>query len=81
MISRLIGTNPVGERMARLALHGQHALQLPALKTIGWELGKADPDHPGAQRFLATGTGPRSYVGRPDRVLSIGASLTTRVSE
>jgi hypothetical protein len=39
-----------------------------ALKTNGWELGKADPDYPGAQRFLATGTRPRSHVGRPDHV-------------
>lgn len=29
-----------------------------ALKPNGWELGKADPDYPGHQRFLATGTHP-----------------------
>jgi hypothetical protein len=27
-----------------------------ALKPNGWELGKADPSYPGAQRFLATGS-------------------------
>ena len=27
-----------------------------ALKTNGWELGKRDPDYPGGQRFLATGS-------------------------
>jgi hypothetical protein len=39
-----------------------------ALKTNGWELGKADPDYPGAQRFLATGTDPRSSIGRQNHV-------------
>jgi len=29
-----------------------------ALKPNGWELGKAHPDYPGAQRFLATGSTP-----------------------
>jgi hypothetical protein len=29
-----------------------------ALKPNGWELGKAGPDYPGQQRFLATGTHP-----------------------
>lgn len=28
------------------------------LKPNGWELGKADPSYPGAQRFLATGSTP-----------------------
>ncbi len=28
------------------------------LKPNGWELGKADPAYPGAQRFLATGSSP-----------------------
>ncbi|MGY1691005.1 family 16 glycoside hydrolase [Geodermatophilus sp. SYSU D01105] len=33
------------------------------LKPNGWELGKAHPDHPGAQRFLATGSSPTFPVG------------------
>jgi YD repeat-containing protein len=35
-----------------------------ALKPNGWELGKADPDYPGHQRFLATGTYPAFPPGR-----------------
>ena len=34
------------------------------LKPNGWELGKADPDYPGHQRFLATGTHPAFPTGR-----------------
>lgn len=34
-----------------------------ALKPNGWELGKADPAYPGAQRFLATGSAPVFPVG------------------
>ena len=33
------------------------------LKPGGWELGKADPAYPGAQRFLATGTNLKFPVG------------------
>ncbi|MDB5869474.1 MAG: Hemolysin-type calcium-binding region [Polaromonas sp.] len=33
------------------------------LKPGGWELGKADPAYPGAQRFLATGTNVKFPVG------------------
>ena len=33
------------------------------LKPNGWELGKADPTYPGAQRFLATGAAPSFPVG------------------
>ena len=33
------------------------------LKPGGWELGKADPAYPGAQRFLATGTNMKFPVG------------------
>ena len=33
------------------------------LKPGGWELGKADPAYPGAQRFLATGSSTRFPVG------------------
>jgi hypothetical protein len=32
-------------------------------KPNGWELGKADPAYPGAQRFLATGSSPRFPIG------------------
>lgn len=35
-----------------------------ALKPNGWELGKADPAYPGAQRFLATGTTPAFPLGQ-----------------
>ena len=34
-----------------------------ALKPNGWELGKADPAYPGAQRFLATGSSVKFPVG------------------
>ncbi len=34
-----------------------------ALKPNGWELGKADPRYPGAQRFLATGSNVKFPVG------------------
>jgi hypothetical protein len=34
-----------------------------AFKPNGWELGKADPAYPGAQRFLATGSSPASPIG------------------
>lgn len=40
-----------------------------ALKTNGWELGKADPAVPGGQRFLATGSAPASAVGTDHQVL------------
>ncbi|SFT61050.1 hypothetical protein SAMN05660657_01855 [Geodermatophilus amargosae] len=33
------------------------------LKPNGWELGKADPAYPGAQRFLATGSSPTFPLG------------------
>lgn len=33
------------------------------LKPNGWELGKADPKYPGAQRFLATGSDRKFPVG------------------
>ena len=33
-----------------------------ALKPNGWELGKADPAHPGGQRFLVSGTAPTYQV-------------------
>jgi Domain of Unknown Function (DUF1080) len=33
------------------------------LKPNGWELGKEDPEYPGSQRFLATGTTPLFPIG------------------
>jgi hypothetical protein len=47
------------------------------LKPNGWELGKADPAYPGAQRFLATGS--KSFaVGRwhDVRVRQVGSTMT-----
>lgn len=38
------------------------------LKENGWEIGKADPAYPGAQRFLATGNSPTYPLGRRARV-------------
>jgi hypothetical protein len=35
-----------------------------ALKPNGWELGKEDPNYPGHQRYLATGTHPEFPPGR-----------------
>ena len=34
------------------------------LKPNGWELGKEDPDYPGSQRFLASGTTPSFPIGK-----------------
>ena len=42
------------------------------LKPNGWELGKADPAYPGAQRFLATGSSP---------VFPIGAAHVVRIAQ
>ncbi len=39
-----------------------------ALKPNGWELGKADPNYPGAQRFLATGSNKRFPIGSWSRI-------------
>jgi Domain of Unknown Function (DUF1080) len=39
-----------------------------ALKPNGWELGKADPRYPGAQRFLATGSNKRFPIGSWSKV-------------
>jgi predicted transglutaminase-like cysteine proteinase len=38
------------------------------LKPNGWELGKADPAFPGAQRFLATGSNPALTPGEYQRI-------------
>ena len=42
------------------------------LKPNGWELGKADPAYPGAQRFLSTGA---------DRIFPIGSWYTLRIMQ
>ncbi len=49
-----------------------------ALKTNGWELGKADPAYPGAQRFLADGRETSFAVGQAVevRVRQTGSELT-----
>jgi Domain of Unknown Function (DUF1080) len=39
------------------------------LKPNGWELGKADPKYPGAQRFLATGSNVKFPVGSWNEVV------------
>lgn len=48
------------------------------LKPNGWELGKADPAYPGAQRFLRTGSEPTYPVGAWHRVdvTQRGGSIT-----
>lgn len=39
-----------------------------ALKPNGWEVTKQDPDFPGEQRFLATGTSPKFAINKQYRV-------------
>jgi hypothetical protein len=52
-----------------------------AFKTNGWELGKADPAHPGAQRFLATGGVPASTAWTQHRfeIRQNGATITVHL--
>jgi hypothetical protein len=52
-----------------------------AFKTNGWELGKADPSYPGAQRFLATGDVPASATGADHRfdIKQDGATITVHL--
>lgn len=51
------------------------------LKTNGWEIGKADPAYPGAQRFLVTGTSPTYAVGATHKITIAqrGAAFTVKV--
>jgi len=49
-------------------------------KPNGWELGKADPAYPGAQRFLATGTTPTFPIGAWHRVTIAQSGQTITVS-
>ena len=51
-----------------------------ALKPNGWELGKADPSYPGAQRFLATGSDVKFPVGTWAKVSIKQEGNTMRVS-
>jgi hypothetical protein len=52
-----------------------------ALKPNGWEVGKADPAFPGAQRFLASGTAPTFPVGSwyEIRIRQVGAEIEVSV--
>ncbi|MDQ3986765.1 MAG: DUF1080 domain-containing protein [Actinomycetota bacterium] len=49
-----------------------------ALKPNGWELGKADPNYQGAQRFLATGSSMQFPVGKwaNVRVRQVGRKIS-----
>ena len=49
-------------------------------KPNGWELGKADPSYPGAQRFLATGSSPVFPIGAWYRVRIAQTDTTIQVS-
>jgi hypothetical protein len=51
------------------------------LKPTGWELSKQDPDYPGGQRFLASGTTPTFPVGRWHEVgiVQVGDQLDVSV--
>jgi hypothetical protein len=49
-------------------------------KPNGWELGKADPAYPGAQRFLATGSSPSFPIGAWYRVSIVQSGQTIQVS-
>ena len=53
-----------------------------ALKPNGWEVGKADPNYKGAQRFLATGSNMKFPVGTwaSVRVTQVGATMTVTVN-
>jgi hypothetical protein len=48
-------------------------------KPNGWELGKADPAYPGAQRFLATGATPSFPIGAWYRINVSQTGETIRV--
>ena len=53
-----------------------------ALKPNGWEIGKADPNYKGAQRFLATGSDMTFPVGTwaSVRVRQVGATMSVWVN-
>jgi hypothetical protein len=48
-------------------------------KPNGWELGKADPAYPGAQRFLATGASPSFPIGPWYRIRVAQSGQTIQV--
>lgn len=47
---------------------GDQRFYYVTLKPNGWEIGKADPEYPGAQRFLATGEAPTLRLGTWTRI-------------
>jgi hypothetical protein len=53
------------------------------LKTNGWELGKADPKYPGAQRFLKTGETPYVRINSWNeiRIIQQGPMMSIWVDE
>ena len=53
-----------------------------ALKPNGWEVGKADPNYKGAQRFLATGSNMKFPVGTwaSVQVTQVGPTMTVSVN-
>lgn len=50
-----------------------------ALKPNGWEVSKQDPDYPGSQRFLASGSSPTFPVGTEHTVEIVHVGDTTAV--
>lgn len=57
-----------------------HEFYYFVLKPNGWELGKADPAYPGAQRFLATGSAVYDpFVWHDIHVVQRGASMSIYV--
>lgn len=56
---------------------GNTSFYYVALKTNGWEVGKADPAYPGAQRFIADGRDLTFAVGQATdvRVRQVGATI------
>jgi len=49
-------------------------------KPNGWELGKRDPNYPGGQRFLATGSAPSYPIGTWYRIEVIQSGNTMKVA-
>lgn len=78
-VEQLRAAEPNPWEVAWLLWHYQSNQQFYylALKPNGWELGKADPAYPGAQRFLATGNFPQYPLGYWNRlrVKQIGATI------
>lgn len=51
-------------------------------KPNGWEVGKADPAYPGAQRFLATGSSPQFPIGQwyQTQIVQVGTTFQVSVN-